>query len=351
MHVAKYTRSSAGHLLAHYERRKDEKGNYVTDGRKNINAEKTHLNYAVGNNGFPMDRLKWILSREDVKCLNRADVNVLCDVVLTVPQDLPKSEHEKFFEVGYNFLCNRYGLKNQLGNYENVLSSWVHNDETTPHLHFAFVPLKKTKKIDKKTQKEIEYYKVSAKQVINRTDLQTLHKDMAKEMKNAFGYDIAILNDATKEGNQTVEQLKYKSKIQKEIIIKEQELNSLNYKIAQAETGNELVQNILDIEYTYKEVKNDIDLISKDRSDDTINATIEKWNAPIRKVNRYDYNENKVSILFELKNFLKSILEHFKSILETVLNKPYENVFKDNLEHTENKYKDNIEDDFEDFGY
>ena len=41
----KYTRAACGHLAAHYERRKDEKGEYVKFGNQDIDPQKTHLNY------------------------------------------------------------------------------------------------------------------------------------------------------------------------------------------------------------------------------------------------------------------------------------------------------------------
>lgn len=41
----KYTRAACGHLAAHYERKKDEKGKYVKFGNQDIDPQKTHLNY------------------------------------------------------------------------------------------------------------------------------------------------------------------------------------------------------------------------------------------------------------------------------------------------------------------
>lgn len=41
----KYTRAACGHLAAHYERRKDEKGEYAKFGNQDIDPQKTHLNY------------------------------------------------------------------------------------------------------------------------------------------------------------------------------------------------------------------------------------------------------------------------------------------------------------------
>lgn len=41
----KYTRAACGHLAAHYERKKDEKGEYIKFGNQDIDPQKTHLNY------------------------------------------------------------------------------------------------------------------------------------------------------------------------------------------------------------------------------------------------------------------------------------------------------------------
>lgn len=44
-HFAKYTAAAAGHLSKHYERAKDEKGEYIKFGNQDIDPQKTHLNY------------------------------------------------------------------------------------------------------------------------------------------------------------------------------------------------------------------------------------------------------------------------------------------------------------------
>ena len=68
-----------------------------------------------------------------------------CDgyLVVTAPKDLPEQEHKAFFQASYDFLQQRYGR-------ENVVSAYVHMDEVTPHMHFAFVPVKHGFKEDKK---------------------------------------------------------------------------------------------------------------------------------------------------------------------------------------------------------
>lgn len=73
-------------------------------------------------------------------------------------------------------------------------------DETSPHLHYNFVPVVKDKK------KGIP--KLSAKECITRKDLNTFHQDLTKHMTTVFGRDIGILNGATVGGNKTIKQLK-----------------------------------------------------------------------------------------------------------------------------------------------
>ena len=74
---------------------------------------------------------------------------------------------------------------------ENVISAYVHFDEVTPHMHYAFVPVVEDKKKGG--------YKLSAKEAITREDLRTFHKDLSNHMERVFGRDVGILNEATKE--------------------------------------------------------------------------------------------------------------------------------------------------------
>ena len=129
----------------------------------------------------------------EVKIQKRADVNVMCSWVVTAPKDLWDREIEKFMHVTHMFLAERYGK-------ENIISAYVHMDETTPHVHFAFVPVVKDKK------KNI--LKVSAKELIGLGELNRFHKDLSAYMEGVFGRDIGIMNEATKEGNKSTKELK-----------------------------------------------------------------------------------------------------------------------------------------------
>lgn len=87
-----------------------------------------------------------------------------------MPKEAFTEEQERcFFQSAYDFMVKKYRE-------ENVISAWVHKDEAgQAHMHFAFIPIC----IDKK--KGIE--KVSAKEVLTRDELRSIHKDMSKYME------------------------------------------------------------------------------------------------------------------------------------------------------------------------
>ena len=197
--VAKFTRQSAGSLLSHYERAKNSDGEYVRFGNQEIRTERSHLNYnlAPEHNVSLQEFLRLRLSQ--VKCLKRSDVNVMCSWVITLPKGMAYLDDEavmkRFFEVTYGFLSKLYGE-------ENVISSYVHRDETTPHMHFAFVPVVRDVKKG--------HLKVSAKELINRDHLTGFHEALDAELSRVMGpeYTGGIITGATKEGNRAIRELK-----------------------------------------------------------------------------------------------------------------------------------------------
>jgi len=189
----KHPKTALGHLGKHYERGKDETSEYVKFGNPDIDPQRTHLNYNLAPQHDQMDFIKQRLS--EVYCLNRKDVNVMCSWVVTVPKDLALGQQEDFFKESYKFLENRYGK-------ENVISSYVHLDETTPHMHFAFIPVVYDKKKDR--------YKVSAKERVNKFELKSFHSDYQEHLDKAK-IRCNVLNEATKEGNRSIEELKRQS--------------------------------------------------------------------------------------------------------------------------------------------
>lgn len=198
-HYAKYTRGSAGSLTRHYERAKNSKGEYIKFKNQEIDLERTHLNYNLAPH--QQSQLEFIKERtEEVKCLKRDDVKVMCDWVVTVPETVPEEHQREFFERVYQHLEDKYGK-------QNVVSAYVHMDETTPHLHFAFIPVVYDKKKDRE--------KVSAKECVTREDLRVFHTELQEVLdqwreQKEYEFECDVLNGATENGNLTIEGLKAK---------------------------------------------------------------------------------------------------------------------------------------------
>ncbi|PFB49374.1 hypothetical protein CN396_08420 [Bacillus thuringiensis] len=182
-HVQKFTARSVNGLSIHFDRKT------VNHSNKDIDIERSHLNYDLRNNGDGLDTRSRMEERlKEVYCMKRADVKPMAVWVLTLPEELKDKnaeEQKAFFKAGYDFMKERYGGE------KNVLSANVHNDETTPHMHFAFMPVV----WDKKNQRE----KVSAKQVLTRVDLKSFHQDLDKHLKETIPeiYQGGVLNEMT----------------------------------------------------------------------------------------------------------------------------------------------------------
>ena len=194
-HLKKNTRGSVPGLAVHFERKTDHHTN------KEIDVAKTYLNQELMADGSDM------LSRfnerlNDVYCMKRDDVKALATWIVTLPEELTEAPYEQksaFFEATTAFLNDRYGQ-------ENAVAAVVHYDETTPHLHYAFVPVVFD---DKKSR-----YKVSAKEVLTRHDLQTFHDDLDQHLKKVLPfYEQGILNNKTLPFENVAEIKKYNDQL------------------------------------------------------------------------------------------------------------------------------------------
>lgn len=198
-HFEHFTRGDCTSITQHVERKKDKQGNYLKYKNGQIDTSRTHLNY---NLAPERQQLNFIKERtEELKTLKRKDVNVLCSWIVTAPKTLPEQYNREFFEQTYKHLVDMYGEN-------NVVSAYVHMDETTPHIHFCFVPVVHDSK------KNCD--KVSCKECVTQLDLKKFHPQLQKSIdtwKNEKGYDFEcdIMNGATANGNMTVQELKNRS--------------------------------------------------------------------------------------------------------------------------------------------
>lgn len=171
-------------MLAHYERRPEIERGYERD---NIDASRTHLNYnlAPGRGGGQVAFIDSRIASLGLKRAPRKDAVRMCDCVLTMPKTLDPSRSREF--LGYSFLRGRYGAG-------NVVSAYVHMDEAQPHMHFAWVPVTKDGRL-------------SAKDVVTRADLRTLHGDMQKSLEDSMGCKVDVLLDPEQRGDKQLSRL------------------------------------------------------------------------------------------------------------------------------------------------
>ena len=186
-HITKATRGQVGGLIAHDERSCDNHTN------EKIRIEDSHLNYNILDEfeQSPLERYNQII--EDSYVLNRKDVNTLAMVSVTLPKDIKEDDEDIFFLCVYQYLSNHFGA-------DSVVSSIVHRDETTPHIHFKAVP--------RYWNEKKERYQVSFDKVCPRSFYQNLHKELSKEIEGILGYKVSIENGATIDGNKTIKELK-----------------------------------------------------------------------------------------------------------------------------------------------
>ncbi|MCC6123294.1 plasmid recombination protein [Weissella cibaria] len=217
-HLKKNTRGAVPGLAVHFERKTDHHTN------KEIDVSKTYLNQDLMADGS--DMLSRFNARlNDVYCMKRDDVKALATWIVTLPEELAEAPYEQqsaFFEATTNFLNARYGQ-------ENAVAAVVHYDETTPHLHYAFVPVV----FDNKKSR----YKVSAKEVLTRHDLQTFHDDLDQDLKKVLPfYEHGILNNKTLPFENVAEIKKYND-----------QFNALKNELADVEENIRAKQAVLKI--------------------------------------------------------------------------------------------------------
>lgn len=215
-HVEKFQAAALGRMCGHYERRAEIDHGYK---RENIDNERSWLNYNLGPQR-PESQVEFINDRIDsldLKRRPRKDAVRMCDCVITMPKSFDPSRQREFFNAAYAFLSQRYGE-------ENVVSAWVHRDEAMPHMHFAWVPVTQDGRL-------------SAKTVVNRLNLKTLHPDMQVAMETALGCKVEILLDPEKAGEKQLSALS-----QPEYVAAKAELARIENEIAAAGERLECVQ-------------------------------------------------------------------------------------------------------------
>lgn len=287
MRVGSFSKAALKKFIAEHERELKKYKNEIDNSRSFLN-----YTFSLGDDfktdkmsvyNRAVDRVKEIMGDRKIP----SNTNYLSEWILTYPEslcetvksDTGKTYHkpkdpkqcEKFFELACNMLIDRYGVDNYLG-------AWVHMDESTPHMHFSFVPEATSRKTGKKT--------VSSASLLTPLELSgQTRKDKDGNVKSGVQYDMQqlmiaefgdeardwILNGRT-QGGYTTSELKARTKADKAFKAREKALKEREDAVALRETA-------------VKEREEAVDLREKAQdARDTAQNEREKWFDEVKAV-------------------------------------------------------------------
>lgn len=149
-----------------------------------IDKNKTSLNYNMAPNDYKQteiyDRVRRILGRKP-----RKDA-VMGSTIITLPKDY-KGDTYDFFMTAYEGLKSIYKIQD-----EDVISSYVHLDETTPHMHFYFIPHQR----EYNEQGDLTGESCSWDKTVPRATYKAQHKKLEEYFKQN-GREAHLLNGNT----------------------------------------------------------------------------------------------------------------------------------------------------------
>lgn len=177
-HIEKYQASALGNMFGHYERRAELEHGYE---RENIDPERTHLNYNLCERPSPLGFVEERIGELDLKRAPRKDAVRMIDTVVTLPAAYHGGTRE-FMEAVKETLDGIFGA-------ENCVGAWVHMDETTPHMHYASVPVTGDGRL-------------SAKSLLNRTFMKRFHDQLEAGVCERLGIERAGLTLTDEEREQ-----------------------------------------------------------------------------------------------------------------------------------------------------
>lgn len=187
-HFEKYQAPALGNMCAHYERRPELERGYERD---NIDPGRTARNYNLApERGGQVAFIQGRIAELGLKRAPRKDAVRMVDCVVTQPKSLDAGLGPAFFQACYDHMAEQFGP-------ENVVSAYVHLDESQPHMHFAFVPVTQDGRL-------------SAKSVLTRTMLKSFHTDLQKACEQALGVPVEVCLEEETRGNRAAKYVSLK---------------------------------------------------------------------------------------------------------------------------------------------
>lgn len=287
---------------------------------KDIDLSKTHLNYDLVESNFNLyQRIKKRV--EEVRENSRIQKNSVVDVsnIITLNkeqfEEWGEDKSKGYFREVYNYFCNEFGE-------ENVVSAKVHMDETTPHMHLHFVPIKDGK--------------LQCRSVLNQSRFNKVHTNVPKYLQEK-GFNVVRGNGKTKERGNIDNIHEYKKEIEN---ILSNELKNLKIDL---EAHRGALNEILDLEHLeYKKtlltgeikLKNDIfDSMVNSIKNLTIenNDLKENLKSKDKKIEKIENELKSMDFKLTEKEYLISKLNKRKRDVKEELRKEYEDQLDEHM--------------------
>lgn len=266
--LAGYSKSGYEAMINHYTRHQGDpdQAKYVyrerdrdKDGKSRINPDRTFLNYAIYERRDPKQFVAAAIESVTVPIREgKRATNVLSDWVITLPKnELLEGREREFFEQSFEFMKTKVPE-------DLIVGGWIHMDEASPHMHFAFVPLVTTQamtndksrplrdgqgKILRDKKGTVRYERVpkldaegnpilrrsfGQSKIFDRRAMENFHPQLEKALSDHFGFKVGIeLEDEGEKILSSLNQPDYikakqaLEKQQEEIALGEQRLESL----------------------------------------------------------------------------------------------------------------------------
>ena len=141
LRFAKYKGPEIGHIEAHNERTKEK---YASNS--DVDTTRSHMNFhlATPERKYRAEAEKQIA---EAGCRTRSDSVRVVEVLVTASPEFfkgkKKAEIKAYFQEALDFI-------QQHQNPRTIISTVVHMDEKTPHMHLCFVPLTEDKRLSAK---------------------------------------------------------------------------------------------------------------------------------------------------------------------------------------------------------
>ncbi|MFH5911668.1 MobV family relaxase [Clostridium perfringens] len=287
---------------------------------KDIDLSKTHLNYDLVESNLNLYRR--VQKRvEEVRENSRIQKNSVVDVsnIITLNkeqfEEWGEDKSKEYFREVYNYFCNEFGE-------ENVVSAKVHMDETTPHMHLHFVPIKDGK--------------LKCRSVLNQSRFNKVHTNAPKYLQEK-GFNVVRGNGKTKERGNTDNIHEYKKEIEN---ILSNELKNLKIDL---EAHRGVLNEILDLEHLeYKKtlltgeikLKNDIfDSMVNSIKNLTIenNDLKENLKSKDKKIKKIENELKSMDFKLTEKEYLINKLNKRKRDVKEELRKEYEDQLDEHM--------------------